>query len=88
MSCGCKPRTGPDFDPDFEGPSCEDLERFGSDVATCPECGQEVYHDVAICPHCGHAILAARAVGPRWKGPLITGVAIVALAAFVLTFVL
>ena len=89
MSCGCSPKSGPDFDPDFEGPSCEDLERFGSDTATCPECGQDVYYDTPICPNCGHAIIAPRsAVGGRWKRPLITGAAIVALAAFVLAFVL
>lgn len=86
MSCGCKPRTGPDFDPDYEGPSCEDLERFGADDATCPECGADVYHDAALCPHCGFAIIAPRP-GGRWKRPLITGAALVALAAFVLAFV-
>jgi hypothetical protein len=89
MPCGCSPKSGPDFDPDFEGPSCDDLDRFGSDTVTCPECGEEVYYDAAICPQCGHAIIAARSgKSGHWKAPLITGAAIVALAAFVLAFVL
>ncbi|TVQ81465.1 MAG: hypothetical protein EA380_01735 [Phycisphaeraceae bacterium] len=31
MSCCKGPRTGKDFDPDCEGPSACDIERFGSD---------------------------------------------------------
>ena len=33
MSCPCNPKTGPDFDPDREGPSEADLCRFGDDDA-------------------------------------------------------
>ncbi len=87
MSCGCKPRTGPEFDADREGPSCEDLERFNSDIATCPDCGGDLYHDATICPSCGHAIVAPKS-GAGWSGPMIGVVAVVALAAFVFAFVL
>ena len=31
MGCCRGPRTGPKFDPAFEGPSEDDLRRFGSD---------------------------------------------------------
>ena len=33
MSCPCNPKTGPEFDPDREGPSEADLCRFGDDEA-------------------------------------------------------
>jgi len=36
-------------------PSDEDVERFGSAVRTCPECGKEVFDDAEICYHCGCA---------------------------------
>ena len=32
MGCCRGPRTGPEFDPEFEGPSEDDLRRFGSDA--------------------------------------------------------
>lgn len=86
MSCGCKPRTGPDFDPDFEGPSCEDLDRFNSDIAACPACGEEVYHDAATCHACGHAIIEHATTG--WPKQMVAGVAIVLVGAFVVIFVL
>ena len=38
-----------------EGPSLEDLRRFGSEADTtayCPECGAEVYDDADACPKC------------------------------------
>lgn len=33
MSCPCNPKTGPEFDPDREGPSEADLCRFGDEDA-------------------------------------------------------
>lgn len=86
MSCGCKPQSGPEFDPDFEGPSCEDIERFNSDIATCPSCGEELFHDAAICPSCGSAITTT--TSPGLAKPALAAAAIVALAAFVFAFVL
>jgi len=38
-----------------EGPSDEDIERFGDVTRTCPECGKQVFDDAAVCYHCGHA---------------------------------
>ena len=35
-----------------EGPSSEDLERFGDDTALCPDCGAEVWDEADICPKC------------------------------------
>jgi len=41
------------IDPD--GPSEHDLDRFGSEFKTCPECGSEAYDQAELCPSCGHA---------------------------------
>ena len=38
-----------------EGPSPEDLRRFGEEAETwgyCPECGAKVYDDADVCPKC------------------------------------
>ena len=43
----------PDVD---EGPSPEDLERFGGDTAYCPDCGEEIWDLAETCPKC-HAYL-------------------------------
>jgi uncharacterized membrane protein YvbJ len=40
-----------------EGPSPEDLERFGDDATGyCPACGEEIWDDVEQCPKC-HAYI-------------------------------
>jgi len=39
-------------DPDDEGPSSADIERFSGDVAHCPSCGAEVWDDAVKCPSC------------------------------------
>ena len=36
-----------------EDPSSEDLDRFGSETATCPSCDQEVWDEAPQCPSCG-----------------------------------
>jgi uncharacterized membrane protein YvbJ len=36
-----------------EGPSAEDIERFGDETGHCPECGAEIWDDIAACPACG-----------------------------------
>ncbi|MCH2138867.1 MAG: hypothetical protein MK074_07450 [Phycisphaerales bacterium] len=41
---------------DDEGPSADDLDRFGDDAGTtgyCPQCGGPCYDDAPVCPHCG-----------------------------------
>ncbi|MBL9118366.1 MAG: hypothetical protein JNL80_00450 [Phycisphaerae bacterium] len=35
-----------------EGPSDDDLRRFGSEVAYCPDCGAEVWDQADVCPTC------------------------------------
>ncbi len=39
---------------DDEGPSQSDVDRFGSETTTCPECREDVYEDAGVCPNCGH----------------------------------
>lgn len=68
-----------DIDP--EGPSAEDLERFGSQFRSCPACGAEVYDQAEVCPECLAPMSATRSQGlPTW--------AILAACAVLVTFVL
>ena len=62
------------LDPD--GPSPEDLERFGSELRTCPECGSDVYDQAEMCPVCGRA-LSQPSSGP---GALTIAIALVLVA--------
>jgi len=39
-----------------EGPSSEDLDRFGDDTARCPDCGAQVWDQAEVCPKC-HAYI-------------------------------
>lgn len=39
-----------------EGPSAEDIARFGDVTVRCRECGTELYDDVAVCWNCGRAV--------------------------------
>ena len=54
-----------------EGPSDEDLERFGEDSpradARCPDCGASVWSEADVCPGC-HAYLGGDA--ERVRPPL------------------
>ncbi len=59
MACCGGKCHGPEFDADREGVCSSDLDRFGGDDITCPECGEDVYHDAAICSSCGHAMTDA-----------------------------
>lgn len=71
-----------------EGPSLDDLNRFGSDEAFCPECGAEIYDQAEFCPHCKSPIGGntlrrhpeAHAFQKRW----IMLIAIIVLLAFLL----
>ena len=57
-----------DFDDDLdpEGPSAEDLDRFGDEYTTCARCGEAFYDQSAICPRCGHPVRDADKAMPRW----------------------
>lgn len=57
-------RPGPYDNDDDDGPSAEDLERFGGETRTCPECKKEVFDDTEICYHCGHAFMRTAAGTP------------------------
>ena len=62
----------PDLDPrldeglDPEGPSAADLDRFGSEFATCPRCGEEFYDQADTCPHCGDMMHHEGTGLPKW----------------------
>ncbi len=52
-----------------EGPSQEDIRRFGGDSAYCPDCGAEVWHDADVCSKCGNIITGgtrSRKPHDRW----------------------
>jgi hypothetical protein len=49
-----------------EGPSPEDLERFGAETAHCPHCGAEIWDQAEACPEC-HEYLVG---GPSSRAPL------------------
>ncbi len=38
---------------DPNGPSADDLDRFGDEMTTCASCGRDVYDQSEICPICG-----------------------------------
>lgn len=82
------PSVGPEFDPDFEAPSQEDIARFGGDAVTCPACGAEVYHDAVMCQDCGRMLTesdTAPAAGrSRWVVVGVVGLMIAALLLFTL----
>jgi hypothetical protein len=65
-----------------EGPSDEDLERFGDVTQTCPKCGVTLYDDVVVCWKCGHALLT------RPKGPPLWVVIVAIMMAAVLVLLL
>lgn len=51
---------------DPDGPSPEDLERFGDEFVTCPECGSLVYDQAEMCQACGYALMRPDGGLPRW----------------------
>jgi uncharacterized protein (DUF983 family) len=70
-----------------EGPSADDIARFGDVTVNCPECGTEMFDDVAICWKCGHAVgVNARRDGgpPIW----VAAAAVLVILAFVFIYVL
>lgn len=67
---------------DPEGPSPADLERFGDEFRTCPECGSDVYDQAEMCPKCGRAFEHHTST-PVWLIPLVVFVLVV----FVLVYV-
>ncbi len=58
------PDIGEGLHPD--GPSAEDLDRFGDEFRTCPNCGHQIYDQAEICPHCREAIIDRPGSTPLW----------------------
>lgn len=77
-------RAAPEVD---EGPSEEDIERFGGVTQRCPECGTELYDDVVTCWNCGAHVgvgSGGSSVSARWA----VAVIVLLILAFVLYAVL
>lgn len=85
MSCGCGPKCSPDYDPEREGVSADDMHAFDHDGQRCPSCGNELYADADVCSFCGDAI---HAKADSTKAPWVIITAGVVVVAFVLTIVL
>lgn len=68
---------------DPEGPSAEDLERFGGETAGCPSCRREIFDDAAFCPYCGNVLTDSR----HQLGPIFAIVAGVLVVLLVLSLV-
>ena len=82
MGCCSGPRPGQPRDID-EGPSDDDIARFGGDEINCPECSAEVYYDATFCHQCGY-VMEERATGASKKW--IAVAAGIALVAFVVIY--
>lgn len=88
MTCS-RGSCGKDHGPirDDEGPSRDDIERFGDVTRTCPACKKDIYDDAEVCYHCGSAVEGtAQGSGgvPKW----ITLTAALVLGAFLLMLML
>lgn len=67
-----------EYDP--EGPSEDDLERFGDEFITCPHCGAKIYDQAEVCPNC----LMAVHIRPKSKAVWVTIGAIALVAIFLI----
>lgn len=75
-----------------EGPSLDDLNRFGSDEGYCPECGNEIWDQAQACPSCGTYLAGHTSSRPPieadWRRRWIVLVAIIAMLAFLFVVLL
>ncbi len=76
-----RPRGRPHDDEIDEGPSREDIERFGDQTRTCPECRKDVFDDSAVCYHCGH-VFERTSAGSGGSKPWVIAVAALIVIAF------
>lgn len=74
------PDIGEGLDP--EGPSAEDLDRFGDEFITCPNCHKSIYDQTQMCPYCGHAIMETTSRTPVWV--MVAAVGLVAIFVLVI----
>ena len=74
-----------DWDPaeglDPEGPSADDLHRFGDEMDRCNACGREVYDQAEVCPYCGGLTRPIAPRAPFW--PILVAVVLVAVIVVV-----
>lgn len=68
---------------DDEGPSAEDLDRFGDEFVSCPNCGKAIYDQSEICPYCGNAVTAEESGSKLW----VVVVAALVVVAFVFVLI-
>ena len=73
----CLPRGASSRGSRDEGPSDDDIERFGDVTRTCPECRKQVFDDAAVCYHCGHAFEEPEGGRGRGKWVMITIVVLI-----------
>jgi len=54
-------------DSEDDGPSREDLRRFGAETAHCPACGAEIFDDAVQCPQCDEIVAGMTSRRPPWQ---------------------
>jgi hypothetical protein len=71
-----------------EDPGSEDIDRFSSETACCPDCGAEIWDQAEVCPSCyaylGGNVISRTPAQARFRRKWIVLVAILLLLAFVL----
>lgn len=71
----------PEFGLPDDGPSEDDLDRFGGVTQTCWRCGTELYDDATVCWHCQASV--GPGAGPRKGTPVWAIVGAVVLAVVI-----
>tara|TARA_R110002072_G_scaffold42064_4_gene117528 strand:+ start:88896 stop:89156 length:261 start_codon:yes stop_codon:yes gene_type:complete len=65
------------LDPD--GPSASDLDRFGSEVSPCPNCGASIYDQTEMCHKCGWFVGDVPKTVSLWTVGLVVGLVVLLL---------
>ena len=68
---------------DPEGPSADDLDRFGDEQITCWNCGADYYDQLERCPHCNALPRNPSGGMPAWMWVVATA----GIVAFLFVFV-
>ncbi|MEM7755843.1 MAG: hypothetical protein AAF297_09440 [Planctomycetota bacterium] len=68
---------------DPEGPSADDLDRFGDESIKCWKCGADYYDQLDACPHCNAEPGKAGSGMPAWMWVVAAG----GMVAFLWVFV-
>ena len=75
-----------------EGPSLDDMNRFGGDTGYCPECGEEIWDQAEVCPKCRAYLAGGLSSQPPpardIQNKFVLIVTLIILLAFVLIYVL